>query len=83
MRGVASEQERVGRPFLSDGGRNGRACERPFLLDMTKPIRNFLVCGEGMRRKAEVPELKEKPIEPYQPPGNETPMPKVAVNFEP
>lgn len=38
---------------------------------------------EGMRRKAEVPELKEKPIEPYQPPGNETPMPKVAVNFEP
>jgi hypothetical protein len=37
---------------------------------------------EGMRRKAEVPELKEKPIEPYQRPEVDRPMPKVAANFE-
>jgi len=38
---------------------------------------------EGMRRKAEVPELKEKPIEPYHPPTGDQPMPKVAFHFEP
>ena len=37
---------------------------------------------EGMRRKAEVPDLKEKPIEPYQPPDVNQPTPKVAGNFE-
>jgi hypothetical protein len=36
---------------------------------------------EGMRRKAEVPELEEKPIEPYQPPDTEKPTPKVAANL--
>jgi hypothetical protein len=38
---------------------------------------------EGMRRKAEVPELKEQPIEPYVPPDGDKPMPKVAVNCGP
>ena len=38
---------------------------------------------EGMRRKAEVPEINEKPIEPYQPPDASKPMPKVAANFGP
>jgi hypothetical protein len=38
---------------------------------------------EGMRRKAEVPELKEKRIEPYQPPDADKPLPKVAATFGP
>ena len=38
---------------------------------------------EGMRRKAEVPEPQENPIEPYQPPATDQPMPKIALNVEP
>jgi hypothetical protein len=36
-----------------------------------------------MRRKAEIPQIKEKPIEPYQPPDSDKPLPKVAANMEP
>jgi hypothetical protein len=36
-----------------------------------------------MRRKAETPELKEQPIEPYQPPDVDKPTPKVAANLKP
>ena len=52
MRGVLRQQEGIGQTLHGHIRRNGRACLRPFLLDMTEPAGDFLVPGEGVGGEA-------------------------------